>query len=353
MSMGIMSVEVEAMVNTHSHLREGNDIVRALVDYNMIGGADVILPMPNTKDGLKTIWEVLEYLQVLKEIREDASALGNIISYIPTMLLNEATSEHTLEEATPAIKDVKLYPYLRTTNSEYGIRNYGQMMKLIKLCGKRGVKVHVHPEHPWMTYSSRDAEFAFLSIVKMFLEESEATIVWEHGTDARCIPFWKDMASTGRFFVTLTAHHLLTNEDAVFGDVRAVCKPPIKTDLDREHLVDLVRQNHSWVMAGPDDAPHPLEAKHVHEGKCACGAFYSPYLLQLYAQALSDILMKDKDVFINFTSRNARKLHNLPEASQMYQLIRKPYKIPSTFKVGSWTVEPFWAGRTIDWSLER
>src|SRR3989338_3468158 len=50
--------------------------------------------------------------------------------------------------------------------------------------------------------TTREAEFAFLPLALMFLQETKATIIWEHGTDARCIPFWEELAKeTGRFFV--------------------------------------------------------------------------------------------------------------------------------------------------------
>jgi dihydroorotase len=92
----------------------------------------------------------------------------------------------------------------------------------------------------------------------------------------------------------------------------------------------------------------------VHEGKCACGAFTSPFLHPLYAHALSRLLKTERgrDVYVNFTSRNARKLHNLPPASKQFNLAEKEFKIPSYYVVGPWNVEPFWAGQTLDWSIE-
>ena len=134
------------------------------------------------------------------------------------------------------------------------------------------MRFHFHPEHPDLMVGNRDAEYLFLPIIDMVLNETEATVIWEHGTDARCIPFWEEWATSGRFFVTLTAHHLLSNEDAAFGDVRQVCKPPIKTEIDRRSLVELIGKNYSWVMAGPDDAPHDIGKKYPRTTACACGA---------------------------------------------------------------------------------
>ena len=205
-----------------------------------------------------------------------------------------------------------------------------------------------------MLFSNRDAEFAFLALGRMFLEETNAAIIWEHGTDARCIPHWKDFAKSRRFFLTLTAHHLATNEDLTFGDVRSTCKPPIKTEADRVGLIDLVSEDHSWVMAGSDSAFHPLEKKQVETGCCACGAFTAPFLLPLYAHALEGLLLSGKArTFVNFTSRNARTLHGLLEAdpARPVTLVQEEWKIPTSYWVWNQQATPFWAGQKLGWKI--
>lgn len=106
-------------------------------------------------------------------------------------------------------------------------------------------------------------------------------------------------------------------------------------------------------MAGADDAFHPSNDKHVHEGSCACGAFTTPYMLQLYAHALDDMLMNDglgEQIFVNFTSGNARRLHALPRHTRTVRLERSPFNIDPFLRVGPYTAEPFWANRQIKWS---
>ena len=342
---------VEALCNVHSHLREVGDVMKALIAMAVRGGADVILPMPNTKAGLVTGQQVMGYCSEVWALVPPCAAPR----LIPTLMITESTPE---EEPASSVKmgvlDAKIYPRDRTTKSENGVRDYSRLLPIITACGKVGMTVHLHPEHPWMVFGNRDAEFGFLSIADMFLRQTNATIIWEHGTDARCIPFWKEMAKTGRFFVTITAHHLAGNEDGSFGDVRSVCKPPLKTELDRQDLVHLVTENYPWVMAGGDDAAHDVTAKHVHEGQCACGAYTGPFLLQLYAHALSDLLKSGeagKQIFINFTSRNGRRLHGLPDASRTFTLENREVLIPPNYAIGPWTVEPFWAGKKLDYCL--
>jgi dihydroorotase len=274
--------------------------------------------------------------------------------FIPVVMLTEETTREELVKCKKVgINDGKMYPLLRTTKSGSGVKHYGRILPVVKWCGELDIKVHGHFEHPSLLFHNRDAEFACLPIARMFLEETEATIVWEHGTDARCIPHWEDMATSKRFFVTLTAHHLVTNEDEAFGDVRAVCKPPIKTENDRRALVVLIEKDYPWVMNGPDVAGHNESAKQVPLERCACGAYTAPFLLALYAHGLDHLLKTAEGIetFINFTSRNVRRLHNLPPASRQIKMVRQPLQIPLVYQIGSWKVMPFWAGRIIDWSI--
>jgi len=350
------SVSVSSLANVHSHLREG-PVLGPLIEQVIAGGADVILPMPNTTAGLCTSEQVLEYIKTAISLVPSESD----VAFIPTAMITERTTPEAVYECvTAGIFDFKVYPRQRTTKSENGVRNYGRVLAMIKEAANAAlatygvrIKVHFHPEHPSMAFSNRDAELAFLPILYMFVEETEATIISEHGTDARCIPHWKNLAESRRFYVTLTAHHLLTTEDLTFGDVRCVCKPPIKLESDRTALVDLIAKDLPWVMAGPDDAPHDRHSKHVEQGCCACGAYTAPFLLPLYAHALDGLFQTREGVsiFVNFTSRNARNLHDLPVPSREIVLVRKPFRIPDIYQVGDWTVEPFWAGKTIDWSF--
>ncbi len=342
-------VIVNKLANVHSHQREG-EVVGPLIENSIAGGADVLCSMPNTNEGLKTAEEVIAYNKMEKALIPK----GKTMHFIPIVMITESMAKFEIDACMRAeVIGGKVFPLMRTTKSHNGVKRYGRIIPIVKHCGEVGMRVHLHPEHPSMVFSNRDAEFAFLPIAHMLLEETDATIVWEHGTDARCIPHWKEMAKSNRFFVTLTAHHLITNEDDTFGDVRSVCKPPIKTEQDRLSLVKLVCENHHWVMAGGDDAFHDTSSKHVDSGKCACGAYTSPFLLPLYAQALEELFESGSgiDTFINFTSRNARAFHFLKMETMSVKLVRKEWQIPLTYPIGKQTAVPFWAGQMLRWQI--
>lgn len=348
-----MEITIPRLINPHSHLREGDAVVRDLVHLAIQGGCSVVGPMPNTAAGLLTAEDVLSYRKDIDRFSDGKMGV------IPIVMITPQTTKKMIDECVAAgIRDAKVYPLHRTTKSDKGVRDYGRLLSIICYAGDKGVRCHFHPEHPHPRFENRDAEYQFLPIVDIFMQGSETVIVWEHGTDARCIPFWKQWAEefSGRFYVTLTAHHLATNESQAFGDVRAVCKPPLKTESDQQGLVDLVYENHNWVMAGLDDAPHDKSDKHVAQGCCACGAYTAPFGLQLYAHALRLSRLQKQGgamTFNNFISYNAAKLygHRHRQLGNVV-LCEEPWTIPSQYSVGDWEVGSFWAGKEIDWSLK-
>ena len=343
------TIKVDPIMDVHTHLREGTETSGDLVQWGFKGGADVFGALPNTDKGLLSAVQVWDYIRKI----EETVPSGQTARFMPFLMITENTPLKEIDACVSSgIVDAKIYPYMRTTKSENGVRQYGRILPIIKHCGELGMKCHFHPEHPSMLFSNRDAEFAFLALGRMFLEETDAIIVWEHGTDARCISHWKDFAKSGKFYLTLTAHHLVTNEDLAFGDVRSTCKPPIKTEADRVSLVGLVYEDHSWVMAGSDSAFHPVEKKQVETGCCACGAFTSPFLLPLYVHALEGLLLScGARTFARFTNHNARILHNLPYSRRMVTLVHEEWEIPTSYDVGGQKATPFWAGRKLNWKI--
>lgn len=353
MSPTTKSIEIPCLADPHVHLRQGDMLLSELMRYSVMGGADIVGAMPNTTpEGLTTARAVLEYHDSIRRLKP-ARSVGELTA-IKFLMLTERTTPEEIEACARAgIKNAKLYPKDRTTNSEDGIRDYYYMVPLVKKCGECGIMVHVHPEHPCLDITGRDAEYLFIPVCEMFLRQTMAIIVWEHGTDMRCVRPWEIWARQfpNRFYVTLTAHHPCYDDDQDHGDVTATCKPPCKTKDDSYALVELVGRNHSWVMLGSDSAYHPKEKKHVDVGGCACGAFTAPFLAPLCAHALDEILARPHGlgIFENFISNNARRLHDIPRPSRRLKLVREPWRVPLTYDVGGEVALPFMRGKEILW----
>jgi dihydroorotase len=345
-------MRVVRIATPHTHLREDKKketVVGALVRHAIEGGAILLGPMPNTEDGLMNAHQVLAYHAPLPSYVLE----GEQVVFLKIVQITEKTTMADIDACVAAgIMDAKVYPKGRTTESHNGVSHYMRILDVVRYAGAKGMRVHFHPEHPSAQYDNRDGEFGFLPLMDIFVNETETVLIWEHGTDARCIPFWIEWAKTGRFYVTLTAHHLLANETNTYGDVGAACKPTYKRETDRIGLVELIGKNYVWVMAGADDAPHPTGKKH-RIGPCACGAYTAPFLLQLYAHALEHLFDQGKkglEIFENFIHWNAEGLYGpLPEIYA--ELTREPFTIPNAYQIGDWTVEPFWAGKKLKFTL--
>lgn len=346
---------IDCLADPHVHLRQDPAVMSDLIKYSIEGGADYVGAMPNTTPGLTTAEGVLEYHALCKSLMVSKSS--GTLGIIKFLMLTENTPIEEIERCVQAgIVNAKLYPLDRTTNSRDGIRNYHRMLPLVRKCGELGMMCHFHPEHPWLDISGRDAEHLFVPIVEMFLHDTQAKIVWEHGTDGRCARLWEIWAVRfpNRFFVTLTPHHLAYDDDMDHGDVTATCKPPIKSKDDRRTLVELVGRNYPWVMLGSDSAYHPRNKKHVDIGCCACGALTAPFLAALCAHALDEIISRPHGpgIFENFVSKNARRVHDLPGASKRITLVRDPWKVPFTYDVGGNEALPFMCGQEIKWQIK-
>ena len=345
------TVIVDALASDHDHFREEDKSIQGLLIENSIrGGTDTVGAMPNTLRGIRTAAEAVRYGNGLRMV----TPLGQTLHVIRYIAITEDTTEKMLDECIEAgIYDGKILAKYRTTNSDYGVVRYGKLLPIIRHGGRIGMRFHGHFEHPSPHFTNDDAEFACLPLVYMYLEETEAKIIWQHGTEGRCVPHWKEMAKSRRFYVTLTPQHLLTTDDETYGAVGEICKPSYGDPFDREALNALVDLDLPWVMAGPDVAPHPIETKHPPKGGCSCGAYHAPFLHPLYAHALQRLFRTQKSVetYINFTSRNLRTLHRLPGSSRAITLVRRQFEIPLLYQIGPWKVQPFWAGKMLDWSI--
>jgi len=355
MSENICSFLTPAMCDAHVHYREATDdaIMQSLICYSYQGGADYGGPMPNTKAGLLKAKDVASYNSHARSLVPSNVEMG----FLPYLMINEQTTVDDIKEAMDlGIRDGKIYPLNRTTLSQYGVARYGKLIPVIGYCGEAGFRVHMHPEHPVMDYSHREAELAFLPIMQVLLEETDAILFWEHGSTGECIVHWKRMARNfpGRFYLTICAHHLATHEDEVRGDVSATCNPSIKTWASMIALRQLVAEDHEWVLAISDTAYHPIGMKHVFNGRCSCGCLTAPFLMPLFAHALSDLLKTPPGIAIfgRFTSDNARKAYGLPAATRLIKLAQEEWTIPKTYPVGSEIGLPFWGQKKLLWQIE-
>ena len=118
----VRCINVPAIANVHWHGRHGRLVRRSLIEKSIEGGADVLLGMPNIGLGLLTGEAVMDYHREGVGLIPD----GAKMTFLPTIMLTERTTELTLIKAKAmGVNDGKIYPYLRTTKSENGVKHGG------------------------------------------------------------------------------------------------------------------------------------------------------------------------------------------------------------------------------------
>src|SRR4051812_38766574 len=117
-----MTVIVEALANVHWHGRELGAVIQALIKESINGGVDVLAPMPNTLIPLTNAVRVINYVGTAEDYEVSRTAQ---MHFVPIVMLTEFTTREQLVECKRHnIYDGKIYPYLRTTQSESGVKRF-------------------------------------------------------------------------------------------------------------------------------------------------------------------------------------------------------------------------------------
>jgi dihydroorotase len=151
---------------------------------------------------------------------------------------------------------------------------------------------------------------------------------------------------------TITPQHLLHNRNAIFhGGIRPhyYCLPILKTEDDREALVEAATSGSPKFFLGTDSAPHERGTK---ENSCGCAGMYSAHAaLELYAEAFerAGALHRLPD----FAARFGADFYGLPRNEGNVELVRESWNVPASYPFAGGSVVPMRAGETIHWRLRR
>jgi dihydroorotase len=120
-----------------------------------------------------------------------------------------------------------------------------------------------------------------------------------------------------------------------------------------------VLAGHPRFFLGSDSAPHPPHTKAVSTPSqpCAAGVYSSPVLLPLVAHLLESFGALHR--LSGFVSDFGRRFYGFElgdgdegEYSAPVKLVRVSSTIGQELSLGGQSVVLFWAGRTLDWSIE-
>jgi dihydroorotase len=173
-------------------------------------------------------------------------------------------------------------------------------------------------------------------------------IVFEHVTTRRAVEFVR--TARAGIAATITPHHLLLNRNALLaGGIRPhlYCLPILKTEDDREALLEAATSGDPRFFLGTDSAPH---ARHTKETACGCAGIFSAHAaIELYAEIFDSVDRLPR--LSGFAAEFGADFYRLPRNSDSITLVAEPWKVPDSYEFGSATLVPLRAGSMVGWRI--
>jgi dihydroorotase len=330
----------------HLHLRDGAAMA-AVLPFTVARFGRAIV-MPNLKPPITTTAMALAYRERIRAALPAASAFQPLM----TLYLTDRTApeEVARAHASGCVAGCKLYPAGATTNSESGVTDLRNIRRVLEQMSEHGMVLQVHGEvtHSAVDVFDREARFIDEVLLPLCVRHPGLRIVFEHITTRRAVEFVRS-AREG-VAATITPQHLLLNRNALFvGGIRPhlYCLPVLKTEDDREALVEAATSGDPRFFLGTDSAPHARQAK---EAACGCAGIFSAHAaIELYAEVFADA--GRLPCLPGFAAEFGADFYRLPRNTDFITLIPEPWQVPATYDFGGETLVPLRAGEMIGWRL--
>lgn len=331
----------------HLHVRDGGALL-SVIGYSatQFGRA---LVMPNLRPPVTTVRQALVYRERIMQ----ALPVGSLFEPLMSLYLTDQTSPEEILFATrtAGIYACKLYPLGATTNSQDGVSDIRKVYSVLEVMQEVGMVLCVHGEVTDPTVDVFDREARFLDEVFFPLRRQFPLlkIVLEHITtaDAAAYMLLGDDKYTA---ATVTPQHLLYSRNAIFtGGLQPhwYCLPVLKTEKDRQALIEAVTSGHPRIFLGTDSAPHGSQFKEMVGGHAGC--FSAPAALEFYTEVFDAANALDK--LEAFASHNGADFYGLPHNTGTITLVKEAWKIPEVVPFGDFQVKPLRGGQTIPWKF--
>lgn len=330
----------------HLHLRDG-ETLRAVLPFTAARFARALV-MPNLKPPITTTDQALAYRRRILE----ALPPGARFEPLMTLYLTDSTPPAEVERAheSGCIRGIKLYPAGATTHSDAGVTDIARLSPVLERMSELGLVLEVHGEvtDPDVDIFDREARFIDTVLARLTERTPGLRIVLEHVTTRAAVQFVQE-AREG-IAATITPQHLLMNRNALFaGGIRPhhYCLPVLKSEPDRQALLDAVASGHPRFFLGTDSAPHP---KRLKEAACGCAGIFSAHAgLELYAEAFESAgALAELEAF---SSQRGADFYGLPRNEDKVTLVKQSWEVPGCYSLAEDTVVPLKAGELITWRL--
>jgi len=342
----VTAITIRRPDDLHLHLRDGESM-RAVLPFTARRFARALV-MPNLRPPVTTTEQALAYRQRIL----DALPAGVTFEPLMTLYLTDRTDPAEVDraKATGCIVGFKLYPAGATTHSDDGVTDIRRVDAVLARMEEQDLVLEVHGEvtHPDVDVFERESRFIDEVLAPLAARAPRLRIVFEHITTRAAVDFV--LGSRAGIAATLTPQHLLMNRNALFaGGIRPhhYCLPVLKSEDDREALVDAVATGNPRFFLGTDSAPHARGAK---EAACGCAGIFSAHGgIELYAEAFESAGALDR--LQAFASEHGADFYRLPRNTGRLTLVKAPWEVPRSYPFGTETLVPLRAGEHIRWQL--
>ena len=340
------SITLRRPDDLHLHLRDGESM-RSVLPFTAAQFARALI-MPNLRPPVTTTEQALAYRRRIL----DALPAGTAFEPLMALYLTDRTSPAEVDRARASghIVGFKLYPAGATTHSDAGVTDIRQVDPVLSRMEEQDLVLEVHGEvtDPEVDVFDRETRFIDEVLTPLAARFPRLRIVLEHITTRAAVEFV--LGSRRGIAATVTPQHLLMNRNALFaGGIRPhhYCLPVLKSQPDREALLDAVATGDPRFFLGTDSAPHARGAK---EAACGCAGIFSAHgAIELYAEAFESIGALQR--LEAFASEHGADFYRLPRNIGRITLVKEQWEVPRSYPFGPGELVPLRAGEHIGWRL--
>ncbi|MGB8327512.1 MAG: dihydroorotase, partial [Steroidobacteraceae bacterium] len=269
-----------------------------------------------------------------------------------TLYLTDTTPPAELERARDSgqVHGAKLYPAGATTHADAGVTDVQRIDTVLERMAELGLTLQVHGELTRAEVDVFDREARFIDEVlePLCRRHPRLPVVFEHITTRAAVGFVR--AARAGVAATITPQHLLENRNAMFrGGLRPhyYCLPVLKSEADRQALVEAATSGDPRFFLGTDSAPHARRAKESDRG-CA-GVFSAHAGIELYAEVFEAAGALDR--LEAFAAHFGADFYRLPRNTGTLTLEQAEWEAPAGYPFGGDVLVPLRAAEKIRWRL--
>jgi len=340
----MQTLTIRKPFDAHVHFRVG-PMLQAVTPL-IARWCQVAIAMPNTTPAIISGTDALVY----KDQIVSAARSPIFIPLMTVKLTDETRPGEVKDWVNAGVVAAKLYPTGVTTGSANGVSNTKILFDVFLEMAQAGIILSIHGEMPGI--DPQLAEQSYLPTIREILDlpRRPKTIV-EHISSAEAIKLVNEYG--GDVFATITPHHMVMTDKDVYdrsGRPRPLnwCKPPAKTEEDREAVINAALTSIGKYFYGTDFAPHPGVSKFQDSPAAGCA--------NLPVGLIRVIEIADRhgklDWIESFTSSFGAKAYGVELSDQTITFERKSSTVPRVMHIANEDSLYFWeGGQTCEWSL--